>query len=94
MPLLCDGCGGHGCYGVDENDQRTRVSVVYSVIVLKLDALACSMRNCSTSACGICRSELMMERLSGDRINKWTVNRERASEPKRSTMLSSGVSWT
>ena len=52
-------------------------------VVCKLDALACSMPELFDLPCGTWHgSELMMERLSSDRINKWTVNREQASELK------------
>ena len=85
----CQGCkayvnGGTGSLAtaITESTNAHGLSVVYT-LTCKLDALACSMPELFDLPLWYLHgSELMMERLSSDRINKWTVNREQAKELK------------
>ena len=85
----CSDCGvtvygakGTTATALTEGDNAFGLSVVYSV-VCKLDALACSLSETFDLPLWYLHgSELMLERLTSDRINKWTVNREQAKELK------------
>ena len=76
------GATGTAATSLTEVDTSHGLSVVYSV-VCKLDALACSLsENLDLPLWYLMGSEIMLERLSSDRISKWTVNREQAKELK------------
>lgn len=76
-----------GAYGQDinslnETNNTFGLSVVYSA-VCKFDRILCELSDTFDLplwyALG---SELMMERMASDRVNKWTVNRDQAAELK------------
>lgn len=65
-----------------EGDNTHGVSVVYSVRC-KYESIVCAnIELFSLPYWYLCGSELMAERISSDRINKWTVDREQAKELK------------
>ena len=77
VPLYVMGATGTAATALTETTNARR-SVVWTAVVCKLDALACFHAGTVRPAWWYLHgSELMMERLSSDRINKWTVNRSK-----------------
>lgn len=76
------GASGSSVSSLTESWDASGLSVVYSA-VCKLDTIACNLSETfDVPLWYLLGSELMLERLTSDRVVKWTVNREQAKELK------------